>query len=383
MPRTARIHLAVLLSALTIGVAEAQTDAAAPTPLMSEVHYLAPADVPKLAATPKKYDAPKGFGGRTWGELRNGFTRLPAEAASIRAAWKRGEHKSDLGCTGTGRTSAGMVARGGGPGPAGGIGGGGGGIAGCSMNDAVNSLRPNMKGGGFRILSEYIIEGQGFRFSNSGVLLHPVVYEFCAHWEHGKGEIPQNFEELNKLCGMRLLFETEALSQLRDLPGDHVSHYELVLRELIARYGKPDDFVWHGRVTVEPLSGGDTVPTSRDEQGKFQTWRWCPMPDLALQTRCPSSIVLSADPNMGRGIVVFAAPALWQFADAREKGLGLPDPLFTLLHGLPFDEREALRQKKLAEAKEAEEKAALKQAAKEKKAAEKAGGQGFGAESPP
>jgi hypothetical protein len=335
-------------------------------PVYFEFPYLAPADAPKLLPAPKRYSPPASFANRAWGEPRSAFGRLPDEAAAISAAWRRGEQVKGLTfCTGTGRTYAAVidstVPRGGA------IGGGPSELAGCSWSDIGNSLRRNLQGGGYYILSEYLIDKQGFKFPRTGVLLHPAVYEFCAHWEFGKGEIPDNFDALNTFCGMRLLFETETQEELRKLPEDQVTQYDLVLAELTSRYGKPDDILWRGRVYVETLDGDKGPDTSVRQDREFPTRRWCPMPDERRQKLCDISIVLSADPRTGKGIVIFGAPGLWQYAEAREKGLGLPDPLFTLLHGLSFKDREDLRQARLAEIREAEQKEAQKKAAKERR----------------
>ena len=329
----------------------------APPAIAAEaVQYLPPAAAPRLSPPPANYSPPVGFGGHAWGDLRKDFQQLPAEAASVTAAWSRSERaSSDLHCTGSGRAAVSIPLDAGPIGSA--IGGGAtNGVAGCSMADVANSMRPTLATADFHVLSEYSIAGQGFRMS--GVVLFPVVYEFCARWEKGKSEVPANFEEINRYCGMRLLFPMESPSQLASLPPDHVSRFDLVLNELVSRYGNPDDAVRGGRDSViEAVTPG--VPR-RDRD--FRTWRWCPMSARKKQPSCPVSIVLAADPNAARGIVIFATPALWRFAEARETGLGMPDALYTLLQGLPIPEREEQRQLKLAEASAEQVRAAAAEA---------------------
>jgi len=190
------------------------------------------------------------------------------------------------------------------------------------------------------VLSEYLVDAQGFRFSKTGVLMYPVVYDFCAHWDHRdikKPNVPADIDERNRFCGMRLLFETEAISQLRALPADHVTHYDLVLAELIATYGKPAGFAWRGSVDVEPLDAQPAAGSHPDRH--FKEYRWCPAPWLGLEAHCDASIVLTLDPELGRGIVLIATPALWQYAFARENGFHSPDALFTLLHAMSPNKR--------------------------------------------
>lgn len=318
--------------------------------------YLSPADVPKLAPPPKRYTPPDGFAGHAWGELRKTFEKLPAEAAAVRGAWTRGFLLPlEMVCTGK------SVER-------------------CTVEDFARAERTRMRDGdGFHLLSEYLVEGQGFKLPGTGVVLHPVVYQFCANWHSMRNKVPKNFDEYNKFCGMRMLFDTESVSDLRELPADHVTRYDLVFAELISRYGKPANFTWRGRVTIEPVDGPPShVPT---DDRRFNTWRWCPAPRDGLMTRCDASIVLSIDPDVGRGIVLFSTAALWEFAYARESTRSSPDPLYTLMHALSFKHRaqQAQRNKEFFKAEDA--KANRKRAAKTQEPTPAAGGAG-GARSP-
>jgi hypothetical protein len=317
-----------------------------PLPSMAEVRYLAPADLPKMPAPPRRYIPPPGFAEHHWGDRRVAFARLPDAPLAVRAAWALGkERPHEFICSGAGRVPGDPL------------------IAKCSLAELIRDSRPTLEGGGYHVLSEYAIERQGFKFWDTGVLLYPVVYQFCANWDSRKREVPKDFDSLNRFCGMRMLFDTEARSQLAGLPDDHVTRYELVLAELIAHYGKPAGFMWRGRVTLEPLDQA-TEPVPRSER-RFSTWRWCPARDHGLQPSCDASIILSIDPDAGRGIVLFSTPALWQYAYARETGDAQPDQLFTLLHALQPKQRELFRQKKAAAREAAEQKAGRNEAAQE------------------
>ena len=59
---------------------------------------------------------------------------------------------------------------------------------GCDFQATLLRIRKTLEGGGTYVLSEYSIDGQGFRFGdeNDGVVLHPVVYQFCANWGETK-----------------------------------------------------------------------------------------------------------------------------------------------------------------------------------------------------
>ncbi len=251
-----------------------------------------------------KYVAPAGFAGYEWRATRASFSRLPAEPLKVSAAWMRGKQREPIWlCTSYGY---------------------------CSVTDILNAMNPRREGGGFHVLSEYKIEDQGFRFHDEGVLLYPAIYQFCAHWDSTQRVKPDNFDALNQFCGMRLLFETESLSELRNLPQDHVTQYDRMLDELIAEYGKPAGFLKRGRVTID--TGEAEQPGHADR--RFSTWRWCPARDRGLETSCDASVVLSIEPESGRGVVLISTPALWQYAYASQE-LAQGDSLFSVMHARP------------------------------------------------
>jgi hypothetical protein len=263
-----------------------------------------------------KYVAPDGFNGHLWGELLTGasFARVPLMAIGVGAAWMRPLQKQlDFTCVPTGGMDAGM----------------GGAVGGCDLQSTLNSIRRTFEGGGFYVLTEYTIEDQGARFGSEkdSVVMYPVIYQFCANWDSTKRKLPPKFDELNKFCGVRLMFETETQEELRGLPADHVTNYDRVLDRLIARFGKPDRFVLRGRVVIE-TEGESTGQKER----KFRVWRWCPARDRGLHTSCAASVVLSLEPTTGAATVLFSTPLLWEFAYARENNGYKGDKLYKLLH---------------------------------------------------
>jgi hypothetical protein len=271
------------------------------------------ADKPKKV----KYVAPSGFDGHEWGELRTGpgFAKLPLEAIGVGAAWMRPlEKEVSFTCvpvSGVGSQMGGMT-------------------AGCDLQATLLSMRKTFEGGGFYVLSEYTIEDQGARYGSGddSVVMHPVVYQFCANWDSTKREVPPKFDEMNKFCGVRLMFETETRDELRSLPADHVTRYDRVLDKLIARFGKPDNFTRRGKVVIETLEG----ETTDQKERKFRIWRWCPARDRGLHTSCTASVVLSIEPETGAATVLYSTPLLWEFAYARENNGNKGDKLFKLLH---------------------------------------------------
>lgn len=271
------------------------------------------ADKPKRV----KYVAPGGFSGHLWGELRTspGFADLPAAPAGVGAAWMRPVEK-DLTFTCVPVSGAGMAM--------------GSAAGGCDFQATLNSLRQRFEGGGFYVLSEYMIDDQGARYGGdeNGVVLHPVIYQFCANWDSTKREVPPTFDQLNKFCGVRMLFKSETREALRSLPADHVTQYDRVLEKLMVRFGRPDNFVRRGQVVIETMEGDSTDRSER----KFRIYRWCPARDRGLHTNCTASVVLSFEPATGVATVLYSTPLLWEYAYARQNNGYKGDKLFRMLH---------------------------------------------------
>jgi hypothetical protein len=280
---------------------------------ISLVAPVAAAEKPKKV----KYVAPEGFGGHAWGELRTspGFERLPNEPVGVGAAWMTPREKeSSFTCVPLSNPGSQIT----------------GAVGGCDFQATLLRMRKTFEGGGFYVLSEYTIEDQGFRYGeeSDGVVLHPVIYQFCANWDETKREVPPKFDEINKFCGVRFLFQSDTREQLRGKPVEYVTNYDRVLDKLIAKFGRPDNFVRRGQVVIETLEGDTTDQKER----KFSIWRWCPARDRAFHTTCTASVVLSLEPSTGVATVLYSTPLLWEFAYARENNGYKGDKLFKMLH---------------------------------------------------
>ena len=255
-----------------------------------------------------KYVPPEGFAGRTWGESRSSFDRLPQEPIGVGAAYILPHEKSvTFNCE--------LSADGG-----------------CDFQKTLDSIYRKYEGGGFYVLSEYAIPDQGFRMGDEkdGVVLHPAVYQFCANWHAsiGKKASPPNFDEINKFCGMRLEFQVETREELAKLPVDHITVYDRMLKQLVKRFGEPAGYVRRGKVLIETKEGESESAFGR----KFRAYRWCPAGGDGFHTDCKASVVLSIDPTTGQGTVLYSAPLLWEFANARETDGFKGEKLFKMLH---------------------------------------------------
>ena len=264
-----------------------------------------------------KYVAPEGFAGHVWGELRTSasFDRLPKEPIGVGAAWMN-PHEKESSFTCVPIAAPGPVMSGA--------------VGGCDFQATLLRIRRDFEGGGFYVLSEFSIEGQGFRYGDEadGVVLHPIVYQFCANWDDTKREVPPKFDEINKFCGVKLLFQSDTREQLRTKPVEYVTNYDRMLEKLLAKFGQPDNFVRRGQVVIETLEG----ETTDQKERKFSIWRWCPARDRGFHTECKASVVLSLDPATGVGTLLYSTPLLWEFAFARQNNGFKGDRLFKLLH---------------------------------------------------
>ena len=280
-----------------------------------------------VAGDSAKYEAPDGFNGRQWGSPLAAFDKFGAEPLSVGAAWTRGKITDvSYNCVMTNpvMASAGDAQAS--------TAGGGPQVASTSTEtcDAANSRqRERVEGGGFHVLMEHRVESQGFRYGTEGVLMYPVVYQFCAKWDSVKKDLPPDFNERVKFCGMRLMFKGETDEELAALKGDALTKYDRVLDALIDRFGRPFHFEKRGRVVIEAMDGEGTIIGG---ERQYKTWRWCPPADRALATSCAASIVLAYDAQKRWGYVFYSTPSVWQYAYARENGDFKGDDLYRLLY---------------------------------------------------
>jgi hypothetical protein len=266
-----------------------------------------------------RYVPPEGFSSHKWGELRLGFPRLPDEPIGVGAAYLLPQEKRQFAYCRPNQIP--LPAQMNGP------------YESCSWQATLDTVRKEFSGGGFYVLSEYSIPEQGFRWGGEqdGVVIHPVVYQFCANWSQSrkKTEPPPNFDKINKLCGVRLQFQSESREELAKLPSDHQTVYGRMLDNLMEKFGPPAHFSRRGQVTIETEEG--EFGNSSNER-KFSIWRWCPATFGAFRMECKASVTLTIDPKTGVGTVLYSTPMLWQYAFARENNGFKNDWLFRVLH---------------------------------------------------
>lgn len=208
-----------------------------------------------------------------------------------------------------------------------------GGMAACSLESSLRTLRQKTEGDGFHALAEYYVAAQAVRFGESGAVLFPVFYQFCAHWRGFSGEVPEDVQSRMRFCGLRMLFRSQTAQEAvaSQNADDLVTDYDRILHELIDAYGEPDNYEKRGLVIIATPDGKVVKP--RDH--RFDEWRWCSLQsDRDIAPDCKASIVLAFDATTGWGVVMYATRPLWEFAYARHNGGAEDDPLYRLLTGL-------------------------------------------------
>lgn len=261
--------------------------------------------IPASAAEkPKKvkYAPPTGVFGHRWGELRKSFTRLPEEPLGVYASWMRPVVTgTELQCSG----------------------------GACGDESTFMQLWTKREGGGFHVLSEYAIEQQGMRFNEADELvMYPIVYQFCANWVDDRRVEPPNFSEINKFCGVKLMFDSDTAAEIATKPADYVTNYDRVLDRLIEKFGRPEGYYRRGQVVIESAEGEVMGTPNR----KFRVWRWCPARGVGLHTTCSASVTLSMDVENGVGTVLYSTPSLWEFAFARRERGFEGEELYMMLY---------------------------------------------------
>jgi hypothetical protein len=168
--------------------------------------------------------------------VRAAFHRLPDEPISVGAAWMRmQERQLGYSCQLNTRIPKYIESW----------------IDQCKWDATLLHGKSEFKGGGSYVLSEYSIDGQGFRFGDesNGVLLNPVIYQFCANWQSRRNKrTPSNFDDLNRFCGMKFMFHTAIGEEFCNLPADENTAYDRVLDLLIEKFGRPKGFARRGKV---------------------------------------------------------------------------------------------------------------------------------------
>jgi hypothetical protein len=261
---------------------------------------------PKLERKKRYRDhVPNGFAGHPWGKPFVEFERLKQHPVSLQVAYSGMETTTELRCIPTATSE-------------------------CDLDMALATMYQRRTREGFHLLAEFVVPNQGFRFKGGAVDFYPVTYLFCAKWHGQTSKPPKGIENELRLCGARMVFSSQTEEQVRQMSDSQLTGYELVLEDLVRLYGKPYLYFRRPRVIVETEGGMAAEPRKRS----FKVHRWCPPVAGGWVPSCEASIVMGMSPESGQGVVLYATPAIWAFARAREYNVRGRDPLYDFLYAL-------------------------------------------------
>jgi hypothetical protein len=187
------------------------------------------------------------------------------------------------------------------------------------MYTMIMTMSKTYEGGGFYVLLG-VLRSRVRPFvtgRSHGVVPHPIVYQFCANWDDTKKVVPEKFDEMNKFCGVRLLFRSESREQLRKLPGDYVTNYDRI----------PADGC--SRDSASPTASSIAAAwSSRRMQGESSDAVGPQVQHLALVPGARSLAahqlhrqrgLVTGSPRPALGTVLYSTPLLWEYAYARRE----------------------------------------------------------------
>jgi hypothetical protein len=256
------------------------------------------------AAPPADYRPPAGFNGHDWGTslaALRGLTLWRAdEALGFRGKTTEFHCVSDAA---TGET--------------------------CSVFNS--KVEQHIEGEGSHALAEYYFRYDNNPWHQQGVDLKAITYLFCAS---ARGDyLPTPVKKSLRLCGARVLFDSDTPEELATRGEDYVSNYDRVLGKLIADYGQPPGYERRGSVTV---TSADVSFTSADRARPLQgRYRWCGLDDAdkQLSPPCVATVTLSIEAATGEGTILFATAPVHVFAYARHVTGDENNDLYALLEG--------------------------------------------------
>jgi hypothetical protein len=243
------------------------------------------------AARPAEYRIPTGFNGHAWAEP---FTELPG----IRL-WHANKTQSD---------QVEAVQRPFCPSTAGG----------CDVS-RLWGVQQSLELPNTFALAEYYLNVDSNPWASSGVRLYTISYLYCAS-ETGH-DIPSPVKAHLRLCGARVIFQSEKPDQLARQPSGYRSNFDRIMRRLVADYGEPPGHDVHGKITIQSMNGDEVTATPADSRPAYVVYRWCPVISDRTRPDCKATVTVEFEATQGEGTVLFATPELYDFANARH-GIG-------------------------------------------------------------
>ena len=272
---------------------------------------IALAVIPAIAAD--EYHAPEAFNGHAWGEPLSSFPGLTLLNANTAQGAKGKVVDSSSNCTQTQLAPAAMGRQ--------------------NSGDTANTCLPTgleldqrVEGRGSFAVAEYYQKLDKNPWPRQGIQVSTITYLYCAS---AIGTTLPHPLQLS-LCGGRVAFMSDKLSDLAKLGSDYKSNYDRILRRLIDDYGPAPGYQPNARVIVEGVAGSKSAPQL---PSRYTVYRWCGTDEAsrALHPTCSATVTLEFDATVGAGVILFATNTLYDYAYARNAMGDVTNDLYTLL----------------------------------------------------
>ncbi len=280
--------------------------------------------IPAIAAD--EYHAPEAFNGHAWGELLSSFPGLTLLNANTAQGAKGKVVDSSSNCTQTQLPAAAMGR--------------------VNSGDTASTCLPTglevdqrVEGRGSFAIGEYYQKLDKNPWPRQGIQVSTITYLYCA--SASATTLPHPLQL--SLCGGRITFMSDKISDLAKLGSDYKSNYDRVLRRLIDDYGPAPGYK-PGRtasVIVEGVAGSKSA--AQAPPSRYTMYRWCGTDEVsrALHPTCSATVTLAFDAVAGTGVILFATNPMYDYAYARNAMGDVANDLYTLLIARSLDRARA------------------------------------------
>lgn len=187
-----------------------------------------------------------------------------------------------------------------------------------------------VQGEGSHALGEYYFKYDRNPWHGRGIEVSTISYLFCA--QANSWNVPHPLRKHLKLCGARVIFQSDRPEELAGRDEGYESNFERILKALVAEHGAPPGYERYGRITIETEE--QRIAGAENRKPLYLLYRWCGVnaADRKLLPSCGATITLSFEATSGMGTVLYATGPVYEFADARHNMKDENNDLYVLLN---------------------------------------------------
>ena len=258
------------------------------------------------------YRPPLGFNGHAWGTPLTSLTGLQLWRAD--AALGSTGKVTDFQLTCKQNTSPGET---------------------CSSVTA--EIDQQIEGDGSFALGEYYFTLDQNPWHAQNIDIRAVTYLFCA-FAAGR-YLPSPLKSSLKLCGARVMFQSDTEQALAEHGADYQSNYDRILARLVDEFGPPPGYERRAEIAVVSVdSSGSSTEKALPPKARY---RWCGLDDgdKHLTPSCNATVTLVFEASTGQGTILFATNPVYEYAYARHVTSDENNELYVLLEAPSPDYR--------------------------------------------